>query len=317
MNEPLDSRQLRAFATLARAGSFTQAAKELFLTQSAVSHSMKALEEDAGCRLLDRMGKSVVLTQAGEQLLHHADKILAEMAAARAALEHLGKWGHTRLRLGASTTVCQHILPPVLRELKDKHPQCHITIEPDDAAEAVASLREGKVDLAFVLEPPAEERFEFHPIFTDELEFMVEPVHPWAVSGHVVRAEIPRQNYIIYSKASCTFRLVEAYFREEDMVLNTVIELGNMEAIKELVKIGLGLGILARWVAQKELAEKSLVALPLGRRKLRRTWGVLQWRGRRLNLAEETFVTLCRTVTAAWAQQGLVSHVFDEPRAAA
>ncbi|MBI3875562.1 MAG: LysR family transcriptional regulator substrate-binding protein, partial [Verrucomicrobia bacterium] len=214
-------------------------------------------------------------------------------------------------------TVCQHILPPVLRELKGKHPQCHITIEPDDAAEAVALLRGGKVDLAFVLEPPAEDRFEFHPIFADELEFMVEATHPWAVSGHVVRAEIPRQNYIIYSKASCTFRLVQAYFREEDMVLNTVIELGNMEAIKELVKIGLGLGILAPWVAQKELAEKSLVALPLGRRKLRRTWGVLQWRGRRLNLAEETFVALCRTVTAAWAQQGLVSHVFDEPRAAA
>ena len=72
MSAPLDSRQLRAFMLLARTGSFTQAARELYLSQSAVSHSMKALEQDVGCRLLDRMGKKVLLTQAGEQLLQHA-----------------------------------------------------------------------------------------------------------------------------------------------------------------------------------------------------------------------------------------------------
>src|SRR5947209_1534918 len=83
LNQPLDTRQLRAFATLARTGSFTLAAKELYLSQSAVSHSMKALEQDVGCRLLDRMGKKVLLTQAGEQLLHHAQKILSEMGEAR------------------------------------------------------------------------------------------------------------------------------------------------------------------------------------------------------------------------------------------
>ena len=91
MKEPIDSRQLRAFVTLARTGSFTMAAKELFLSQSAVSHSMKALETDVGCRLFDRVGKKVLLTQAGETLLQHANKILNEMAAARLGLEQLGK----------------------------------------------------------------------------------------------------------------------------------------------------------------------------------------------------------------------------------
>jgi DNA-binding transcriptional LysR family regulator len=100
VNAPLDSRQLRAFATLARSGSFTQTARELHLTQSAISHSMKALEADVGCRLLDRLSKKVVLTQAGEQLLAHAEKILGEMDNARASLAHLGKWGRGRLRLG-------------------------------------------------------------------------------------------------------------------------------------------------------------------------------------------------------------------------
>src|ERR1051325_1253341 len=98
MTQPLDTRQLRAFATLARRGSFTLAAKELHLSQSAVSHSMKALETDVGCRLFDRLGKKVLLTQAGEALLQHTEKILQEMATARAVLEEFGKWGVGRLR---------------------------------------------------------------------------------------------------------------------------------------------------------------------------------------------------------------------------
>jgi DNA-binding transcriptional LysR family regulator len=297
MNQPLDSRQLRAFATLARKGSFTLAAKELFLSQSAVSHSMKALEQEVGCRLLDRLGKRVMLTQAGEQLLQHSEKILQEMAQARASLELLGKWGRVRLRIGATSTACEHILPAVLRELIDNFPQCIINIEPGDTAETIELLRSSRIDLALTLEPKHEDQLEFHPLFSDELVFLVSPQHPWAAAGRVVREDIPRQNYILYNKASYTFRMVEDYFRQEDMVLNTVIEFGSMEAIKELVKLGLGVSILAPWIARKELNEKSLAALPLGRRKLKRKWGVLHWRGRRLSLAEETFMNLCRTIT--------------------
>lgn len=297
MNVPLDSRQLRAFTTLARVGSFTLAAKELYLSQSAVSHAMKALENEVGCRLFDRLGKKVLLTQAGETLLHHADKILLEMGSARAALEQLGKWGHGRLRIGASTTACHYVLPPVLREFKESFSKSLITIEPGDTFETLEALRKNRIDLALALEPRGEEQFEFHPLFTDELVFLTSPLHSWASAGQVVREEIPKQSYILYSKASYTFRLVQDFFREEDMVLNTVIELGSMEAIKELVKLGLGVGILAPWIAQKELHERSLVSLPLGKRKLKRTWGVLHWRGRRLSLAEETFVGLCKSVT--------------------
>lgn len=294
---PLDSRQLRAFLTLARTGSFTVAAKKLFLSQSAVSHSMKALETDVGCRLFDRMGKKVLLTQAGEQLLQHAEKILQEMSTARESLSELGKWGKGRLRIGTSSTACQYILPAVLREFKESFPQCHLTIEPEDATGAIELLHQNRVDLAITLEPKNEPQMDFHPLFSDELVFLVAATHPWAASGHVVQAEIPRQNYVLYNKASYTFRMIEDYFREEDMVLNSVMELGAMDAIKELVKLGLGVAILAPWIARKELQEGSLVALPLGRRKLKRHWGILHWRARRLNLAEETFMGLCRSVT--------------------
>ena len=103
MKTPIDSRQIHAFFTLARTGSFTQSARELFLTQSAVSHSIKALETDMGCRLFDRVGKTVMLTQAGEQLLPHAEKVLREMETARQGIHGLRQWGYGRLRIGAPT----------------------------------------------------------------------------------------------------------------------------------------------------------------------------------------------------------------------
>ena len=302
MSAPLDSRQLRAFRVLARTGSFTQTARELHLTQSGISHSMKALEGEIGCRLLDRLGKKVVLTQAGEQLLQHAEKILSEMSAARESLTQLGKWGRGRLRLGASTTACQHLIPPVLREFKESFPEHAITLEPGDTPELVAGLLQQRLDLALTLEVEREPRLEFHPLFTDELQFLVAASHPWAHAGRVAREEIPRQNYILYSKRSVTFRLIEHYFRREQMVLNAVIEVGSMEATKELVKLGLGVCILAPWIAKKEIEEGSLVALPLGRKKLSRRWGILHWRGKRLNLAEETFVGLCDSACAPLRQ---------------
>jgi DNA-binding transcriptional LysR family regulator len=299
MTIPLDSRQLRAFVTLAQTGSFTLAAKQLFLSQSAVSHSMKALEQEVGCLLLDRMGKKVLLTQAGETLLHHAERILQEMATARAALEQLGKWGRGRLRIGASTTACKYILPSVLREFKEEFPQALISIEPGDTLEALDLIRDNRIDLAIMIEPMNEDQLDFHPLFSDELSFLVSATHPWAVQREVVRAEIPKQNYVLYHKSSYTFRLIEQYFRKEDMVLNTVIELGSMDAMKELVKLGLGVSIIAPWIAAKELADKSVTALPLGKRKLKRNWGIAHWRNRRLTLAEETFLNLCRKVCAS------------------
>src|SRR5437660_1539130 len=171
MKTPLDSRQLRAFCVLARTGSFTETARELHLTQSGISHSMKALEGDVGCRLLDRLGKKVLLTQAGEQLLQHAQKILQEMESAREMLGRLGKWGVGRLRLGASTTACQHLIPTVLREFKESFPDYSITIEPSDTSELVESLLRQRIDLAISLEVQREPQLEFHPLFTDQLHF--------------------------------------------------------------------------------------------------------------------------------------------------
>jgi LysR family transcriptional regulator, low CO2-responsive transcriptional regulator len=297
MKGPLDSRQLLSFVILARTGSFTRTARELFLTQSAVSHAMKALEADVGCRLLDRVGKKVMLTQAGEQLLKHAEVILREMQTAREGLEHLGKWGRGRLRVGATSSICAALLPGVLREFKESFPQCLIQIEPGDSLELILALERQRIDLAVTLLTSDDGRLDSVPLFTDELVFIASPLHPWALAGEVSRSEISRQSVIVYRKTSQTFRLLDGYFRKEEVVLNTVIELGSMEAIKELVKLNLGISVMSPWLVEKELRDGSLVALPFGRRKLKRNWVIQYWRGRRLTLAEETFIGLCQTAS--------------------
>lgn len=301
MADPLDSRQLRAFVTLARTGSFTDTAYELHLSQSAISHSIKALENEVGCRLLDRLGKSITVTQAGEQLLAHAQRILQEMDLARERLTELGKWGHGRLRIGTSLTACQYVLPAVLREFKESFPQCLIQIESGDTPRLLELLADNRIDLALSLEPRTACSFDFQEIFQDELLFHVSSLHPWAATGKVIRDEIARQRFIFYTKTSYLFQMIEQYFRHENLVLPTSVELGNIEAIKELVKLGLGISILAPWVAQKELAEGSLRALRLGRAKLKRRWGILSHKNARLNLQQATFAGLCRAATESFA----------------
>ncbi len=303
-NNVFDTRQLIAFAALARLGSFTRAAQELFLTQSAISHAIKALEEQAGCRLFERAGRRVTLTQSGEQFLRHVEKILGEMKAARRGLDELSRWGHGRLRLGASTTACQYILPTVLREFKQSFPKCVISIDPGDHARQLDLLLGSRIDLALMLEPEGVKELAFVPLFADEMRFLVAPAHPWARAGRVARDNFEEQTLILYNHTSYTFRMVKDYFRDEGLPLANVLELGSMEAIKELVKIGLGVGVLAPWVATAELASGALVSLPLGKRKLRRQWGVGHLRGRRLSLGEETFVGLCQSVTQEFSGSG-------------
>lgn len=299
MNDILDSKQLRTFVSLARTGSFTATAKEVFITQSAVSHSMKALEDELSCRLLNRVGKKTTLTLEGEHLLRHAQKIITDMGSAREALTNLGKTGETRLRVGASLSACQHLLPDVLRQFKKMHPNCRITLEPGDSPALAEAVREQRVDLALALAPHRETSLDFQPMFMDELMFIVGPQHPWVEAGGVARPEITMQNFILYSRASQTFRAVESYFQDEGILLNATMELGSIETIKELVKLGLGISVLATWIARPELKEGSLMAMPLGRRKLRREWGILRHREHELTAVEKEFVNLCGEATQA------------------
>ena len=294
MSVPLDSRQLRAFVSLAKHGSFSRAAEELNLSQSAVSHSVKALETDLGCRLLDRVGKRVSLNSAGEHFLFYAEKVLKNMGAARQSVEQVIMEGGNRLRVAAGTTACHYLLPRVLREFKDSFPRCQLSIEPSDSRKAISLIKENRVDVALSLEPEKETNVNFRPLFSDELQFLLHPDHPWVKRRHVVRDDLPRQTIILHTRTSHTYKLIEQYFKREDMPLNSVLELGNMEGIKAMVKLDLGIGVVAPWTARAELAAGTLACLRLGRRRLKRTWGITHLAGKTLNLVEECFVGLCQ-----------------------
>jgi DNA-binding transcriptional LysR family regulator len=226
---------------------------------------------------------------------------MAEMGEARVSLQEMGRWGRGRIRVGASHSFCQYILPSILRKFRENFVKCFVTVEAGDSPAILDLLRTNQIDLALCLEPSNEEQFEFHPLFTDELFFLTHPTHPWAVGSRVHRDEIARQDYIFYNKTSLTCRAIEHYFQKENIVPHVVMHLGSMEAIKELVKAGLGLTIAPLWPVRREIEEKSITYLPLGKRKLRRAWGLCHWRGRRLTLPEESFLSLTRGLTAPYS----------------
>jgi DNA-binding transcriptional LysR family regulator len=298
MKEPLDSRQLRAFVSLAQTGSFTRTGQELFVSQSAISHAIRVLENDVGCQLLHRLGKSVQLTPAGEQFLYHAEKILRDMAGARESLAQLGRWAKGHLRLAAAGSICQYLLPAALGEFRREYPDWLVSLELADTRLALQRLQERRIDLAFVLAPARSEPVETIPVFQDELLFAMSPEHHWARDGRVCREELPRQQLILYSRASSTFELIDRYFRREGIVLRLSMELPSIQTIKELVQRNLGVSILAPWVAQAELAGGRLVTLPLGKRRLRREWVACRLPDAKATLAEATLVRFAQEAAA-------------------
>ena len=295
----IDSRQLRAFQLLARSGSFTLAAKQMFVTQSAISHAIKALESSLDCRLLDRSGKKIALTTEGEALLHRADKIIDEMHGATEELKALSRWGYGKLRVGATDTMCQYLLPSVLREFRECFPNCAVSIRADDTQDLIASLERGDIDLALGIHQGSDEAgTDFRPLFEDQLVFAVPPAHPWAANGRAPRENLAEQLYIIYARLSPTYNLVERHFRKLGIRSLRLTELGNMEAIKELAKINMGVGVIAPWVIRDELSSGTLVGVQPPGDPMRREWGLfVRGHGRELPVTWEKFAQICGTVS--------------------
>lgn len=128
------------------------------------------------------------------------DKILSEMKTARFWLAELSRWGHGRLRLGASTTACQYILPTVLREFKQSFPKCVISIDPGDHARQMDLLLHNHIDLAIMLEPEGMKEVTFVPLFTDEMRFLLAPAHQWVRAGRVQRETLENETVILYNQ---------------------------------------------------------------------------------------------------------------------
>ena len=277
---PLDSRQLNAFVTLARTGSYKQTAAELFLTHSAISHSIRALEREVGCRLLTKMGKNVVLTEMGEALLHHAEHGLKEFSKAREAIEDLRKWGVHRLRIGAGAAACRHLLPPVLAQARQQDPRLLVTARVIRPWESLAALANGELDLVLGEPQNTVPEIAFTPLFESPLRIVVAPSHGWATLGRVTSVELPKEPCLLTHKSHPTRLLIDRYFAAEELVLNVVAEIDSFDTIVEMVKIGAGISVLPLWAVQGDLAAGKLNGFAPGRRALNQTWGLYRWHGR-------------------------------------
>jgi LysR family transcriptional regulator, low CO2-responsive transcriptional regulator len=299
--EPLDARRLLAFAQLARTGSFAAVAQSLNVSPSAVSHSIKTLEGEVEAELFDRRGHRALLTPAGERLLPYAEKILQEMVEAREQLALLNQWGAGSLRLAASASACQYFLPAVLLEFRECFPECALSVAAADGPAAMELVRSGAADLALavVREEPA--GLGVQPLFADEVVFVVSPQHAWASLPKVSRKDLTGQRVIVYNRQSATSKMILEHLARLDFDESGVVELGSMEAIKEMAKVGLGAGAVASWVAAKELEAGTLKLARLGGPPLHRQWAALWPAGRKLSVMAETLIGLCETVTASLA----------------
>jgi DNA-binding transcriptional LysR family regulator len=294
---PLDSRQLNAFVTLARTGSFTEAGRELFLTHSAISHSLQALENELGCRLLNRLGKRIELTPAGEAFLHYAQNGLRIFAEARRTVQDFKQWGGQRLRIGAGATLFQRLLPLVLARLQNQQPNLLLTAKVLRASEIATSLKTGILEIALGPHPIEAPELKFTLLFEATLQIVVSATHRWAAQGHVPAKELAKEPCFLPDKSHPTRHLIDGYFAAQNTIVNAVSDIESLEVIKEMVRQGFGMSILPNWVVKDELKAGILIAFPPGRRHLRQSWGLLRLRGRPVTAIENSFQILCAEAT--------------------
>src|SRR5438128_1379836 len=194
-----DMHQLRVFTAVAENLSFTRAAEVLFMTQSGVSHQIARLEKRIGAELFKREARNVSLTRAGEALLHHAQRLFVAMENAVAAARQASDPDSGTLRIGASITACQYIVPEALREFRESFPTYSLRITPGDGPLVTHELLDGSLDLGIVVRHQKNSKLTFHELFTDTLGFIVSPLHRWARAGKVDRRELSQQRMIVYN----------------------------------------------------------------------------------------------------------------------
>ncbi len=290
-----DLRQLRAFVAVVEEGSFTLAARRIFVTQSAVSHSLRTLEEQLSCRLLDRTGKRVAVTAEGDLLLKRCKRVIHELEQATRDLDGFRRWGQTRIRIGAPHSLCHFLIPSVLREFRDCFPRCEPVIEAGETTILLDRLENSDLDLVVGLKPRIKGDEGYRPMFKDRLAFVVSPFHPWATDPSKVLGSIPQQQFIIYAKATETHRLIEEWIEQRGGRGKN--PLGDMMAIKEMAKLGIGVGIVAPWVAAREISDGTLKVVDI-EPGIEREWGVFHSPKSEPSLVEETFIGLCEMAFA-------------------
>ncbi|WNO10967.1 LysR family transcriptional regulator [Teredinibacter sp. KSP-S5-2] len=288
----MDTDSLKAFISVAKHGSFSKAAEELFLTQPAVSKRIAALENELNHSLFDRLGRETMLTEAGQVLLPEAQSIMRSIETTKRSILELSGEIVGTLRVATSHHIGLHHLPPVLRKFAAAHKEVNLQFDFLDSEQAHFKVAKGECELAIVtLAPIIEEPLQDHLLWHDPLVFVVGQGHHLANKKSVTLKELSNETAILPSLATFTGRLLKECFDNANLPLTLNMTTNYLETIKMMVSVGLGWSLLP-----KKMVDEQLICLNVPGVSIARELGIITHKKRSLgNAARAFFELLCES----------------------
>jgi DNA-binding transcriptional LysR family regulator len=265
----MNIQEVQVFLTIAAERSFSKAAGKLHRTQSAVSQSLKRLEDELGERLIDRSTKDGRLTDAGEVLREYGERLMRLTEEAQGAVRDLRDLRRGRVLIGANEGAV-HGLLPVIVEFRKRHPAIHVDVRRIKARHIPAEVAQGSLDMGLVTFQPAEPNLLSVVIESDDLVLLVPAGHVLATRRVVHMDEVGKYPIVAHNDPSPARERVLRLFEEKRAALNIVTSLPSIDAIKRAVVLGVGIAVLPRRLAFTEIARHELVAIRIPELRMRR-----------------------------------------------
>lgn len=281
-------RQLQIFSAVARCGSFSNAAKALHLTQPAVSMQVKGIEDILGLPLTEQIGKKIFLTDAGREVLHASQSIIARLDDLQAHLAQLHTLESGHLNIAVTTTV-NAVATDLLARFRSRFPNVAIHLEVSNRAGVLAQLAANQIDLAIMGQVPDGLDLNAVRFMDNPLGIIAPPGHPLAHKKAIPVAQLANESFLVREADSGTRAAMERFCTEHGIKLRTSMEMNSNEAIRQAVSIGLGLGILSLQTLELELTLKRLVVLDVVDFPIMRHWYVVHRTGKRLSPTARAF----------------------------
>jgi DNA-binding transcriptional LysR family regulator len=262
----MENFRLKVFRTVVQHLNFRRAAEELCLSQPAVTLQIKALEEELGVQLFDRSSARIALTPAGRTLLQYVRRIEKLTAEARGKLAAFAGEQRGELRLGASLTIAQYILPRVLGAFRQEHPLARPVILTRNTEQVLEALAAREVALGLIEGPALRRDVRTEVFLQDEIVLIVPPGHEWNERGAIEPEELLQERLLLRERGSGTRRVAEAALQKAGLNfrrLKVAMEFDSTEGIIAAVEAGLGVGFASLWSIGKELQVGSLRSAPI------------------------------------------------------
>lgn len=294
----MDLHQIEIFCTLVRLKSFSKAADALYLTQPTVSGHIKNLEEELGTKLLDRLGKRIIPTAAGDVLYRYGMRLLSMRDEARHEIDSLSGKVTGRLDIGGSTIPGAYILPSIIRAFKKRHPSASVRLLIEDTDKIASAVLAGDLCLGVVGAEIKDPRLETHVFLKDELVIAVPSDHPWSRRKAVALEELKTEPFIIREEGSGTRRMMEERLRQAGMSshdLNIVAVMGSSDAVHQAVKAGLGVSIISIRAVRDDLEAGRITALRLKGMRMERNFYIILLKGRSMSRLCSEFLEFLNT----------------------